>query len=111
MIVLLFLPLFLPFFLLSSFLVLNTLDWRSAAGDILNNSNIRNSCGFLTCAVLVSVTLFLSFIFPDSFLGIEKGSFNLFKVRFGVVCQSEYIVCFLSVCFPLIDMRYNIIIQ
>ena len=46
MIVLLFLPLFLSFFLLSSFLVLDTLDWRSAAGDILYNPNIRNSRGF-----------------------------------------------------------------
>jgi len=111
MIVLSFLPLFLSFFLFSSFLVMNILDWRLAAGDLLYNLNVRNSCGFLTCAVLVFVTFFISLFFLIHFLGIGKGSFNLFKVRSGVSCQPVYIVCFLSVCFPLIDMRYSIILS
>ena len=33
------------FFLLSSFLVVNTLDRRSAAGDIFYSPNIRNGSG------------------------------------------------------------------
>ena len=109
MIVLLFLPLFLSFSLLPSFLVLNTSDRRSAAGDILYNSNVRNSWRFLTCAVLVLVTLFLSFFFLIRFSGIGKVSFSLFKVRSEVSCQPVYIVGFLSVRFPLIDMKYRLI--
>ena len=66
---------------------------------------------YLTCAVLVSVTLFISLFFLIRFWGIGKSSFNLFKVRSGVSCQSVYIVCFLSVRFSLIDMRYNIIVR
>ena len=64
---------------------------------------------YLTCAVLVSVALFLSLFFLIHFLGMEEGSLILFKVRSGVSCQPVYIVGFLSVRFPLTDMKYSLI--
>ena len=56
---------------------------------------------------------FSFFIFLIHFLVDGRGfvQSTIFKVRSGVVCQPVYIVCFLSIRFPLIDMRYDIIIQ
>ena len=73
MILLLFLPLFLPFFILSSFLVLNTLDRRSAARDILYNLSVRNSCALFDMHSTSSGNAFPFFLFPDSFFGDRKG--------------------------------------
>ena len=53
-------------FLLSSFLVLNTLNWRLAARGILYNSNIRNSCGLFDIHGTSIGNTFSFFIFPDS---------------------------------------------
>ena len=62
--------LILPFFLLSSFLVLNTLGWKLAAGDILYNSNVRNNCGLSEMySSSISNAVVFCLILPYLFLG------------------------------------------
>ena len=66
---------------------------------------------FSMCSTRIG-NAFSFFIFHDSFFGgIGKDPFNILKVRSGVSCRPVYIVWFLSVRFPLIDMRYSDIIS
>ena len=86
----------------SPFLVLNTLDRRSATGDILYNSNGRNGCFYLTCVVLVPVTLFLSLFFLIHFWGDRKRFVEYIQSEiWGVLSTGIY--CVFSQC----PFRFN----